>query len=227
MPRLPRLLICGIAMLTLAALAPATHASAFREAIQEGEALRKSSSYDQAIAAFDKAFASAANNTERAIALGKKAYVLAYDQRDYMAAKPIAERALALPDIHAVAQVTAMRVKAVCLMKGEKDLAAAAETLTEALELDGVDWAKPSLALMLGDCYRLSAKPKEAIEAYSRVFDMDNARTVVQAIAHLNIGMAYQYGLRQNQSARTAYEQAVALDSNLQRNVDTHLSKMP
>jgi tetratricopeptide (TPR) repeat protein len=194
--------------------------------IKQGDALRTEQKLDEAIAAYEKAKSLAANDTEKGIALGKVGVVHANDRRDYAAAKLVSDEALAIADLHPVAKVTNLQVRATVQMRSdEKDLVAAEKTLAEALELKDVDWAKPTMYLQLGDCLRMSNQPDRALETYAKVLELDTADGV-KAVAHLNRGLTYQYNLSQNDNAKAEYDQAVKLNPGLGSEIDEHRNKM-
>lgn len=153
------LLVAGV-VLTL--LAPLAAAADFRESIRIGDERRSEEDPEGALAAYAEAQAAATADTDIAIALSKRASVKAYDQEKYDEAADLAAQALALTESHPVGHVTAYRVKALCEMKGDEDYEAAEKTLVRALALDDVDWAKPTLHLMLGDARRLNGQGSEA-----------------------------------------------------------------
>ena len=217
-----------IAAITLLIVIPAQHAAAeaFPDAMQQGEALRKEGKHEEAVGSFKEAFRHARNDTERGLALGKQAYVYAFDLEDYEKARPLAKQALALEEAKAVSNVTAMRVIGQCQMKGDKDYDAAAETIAEALSLLGVDWARPSLAMMLGDCYRLSKRPYQAIYAYSTVNLMEGTNDAIKGVAWLNIALTHHYTLRDAEAAKEAYDIAVKLNSGLSEEINGHLKRL-
>ena len=201
-------------------------AESYQASLKAGDANRKAMEYEAAISEYSEAYEQAANNTQKALALGKKAYVYAYDKRDYLQARGLANKALMLNDVEPVAEVTLLQVVAECQFREDKDHETAVATLEKALALEGVDWAKPTLALAMGDCYRLSNEPGLACKAYYRVLDMPSANKKVRATALLNIGLARQYGLRAYPEARDAYNKAIELNPDLQTEVEDHLSRI-
>jgi tetratricopeptide (TPR) repeat protein len=198
----------------------------FQDSIKAGDAAMNEKRSADAIAAFEKAKSEAGSNTDQAIALGKIGFVQAYHLKDYAAARKSVDAALALSDIHAVAKVTALQVKAECLMKSDNDFAAAATTLKEALALEGVDWAKPGLTLALGDAQRFGGDPDAALASFKSVLDLSNATDPIKAVAHLCTGQIQQYGKHDFEAARSAYAKAVELNPALREEVDQHTSKM-
>ena len=217
------LLVAGV-VLTL--LAPLAAAADFRESIRIGDERRSEEDPEGALAAYAEAQAAATADTDIAIALSKRASVKAYDQEKYDEAADLAAQALALTESHPVGHVTAYRVKALCEMKGDEDYEAAEKTLVRALALDDVDWAKPTLHLMLGDARRLNGQGSEALEAYEKVASDETLESAIRATAELNIGLTHQYVLRQPTAAREAYETAVELNDGLREEIDNHLGRL-
>lgn len=218
-------LITAACVLTLSA-APATAGEDFPASIKEAEDHHRVRAYEQAIEAYEIAYRQARNATEEALALAKMGYTYAYGLKNFVRAREQADQALAIEDAHNVGRVIAMRVKAHCLMKQDADYDEAAEVLDKALALDEVNWARPSLALMLGDCHRFNRAYDEAIEAYASVEGMAGASNAIVGVAHLNIGMTYHYNLRQPTKAREAYGKALEKNPKLKAEIDRHLAKL-
>jgi tetratricopeptide (TPR) repeat protein len=125
-----------------------------------------------------------------------------------------------------VARVIALRARAECYVKADENYPAAIEALEEALALEDVDWALPGVALSLGDAYRLDGQAHKALEAYRKVFDVGNASRGERAVAHLNMGLTYQYTLRDHAKAREAYRVAGDLNPDLKSEIEGHLDRM-
>lgn len=216
-----------LATIFAACLALSAHAqSTFSEAIKAGDQARADQDYDAAIAAFRTAERLAGSSTDIAIARGKRAHLYAYALKDYDAARTEAEAALEIEEAHAVARVTALQVMAKVLMTADEHHAAAIPLLEEGVELEDVDWAQPSLGLMLGDCYRATGSYEDALAAYGSVLYLPKASDSVKAVAYLNTGMTNQYNLRDREAARTAYAKAVELNPGFEKTVENHLAKM-
>lgn len=199
----------------------------FQTAIQTGDEHRGHNASDLALEEYQRALDLAGSDTERAIAYSKRAEVLAYDLQDCPRAKEEAEKALDLRKSEPVGHVTALQALAKCQMAHDRDFAAAADTIERALRLDGVDWAKPNLNLMLGDCYRETGEPRKALSAYEEVIDHERADDGMIGTAYFNIGMTQQYMMNNPARARRAYEKALEHRSFLDVEVQKHLSNMP
>lgn len=220
--------ICTVPLLALVLLvgsAGLRAAGDYPASLKAGDERLQAKNFDQALVEYRAALAQAANDTETGLALGKQAHVLASGQKDYAAAKPLAEKALALPNAKAVARVTALQALAECQMRGDKDFQAAAKTLVQALALDDVEWAQPSLRLSLGDCYRGCGQFEEALAVYQRVVETKTVDSGTRAVAQLNLGLTWQYNLKDCEKAKAAYATAVKLLPRLQQEVDGHLAR--
>lgn len=198
----------------------------YQSSLKKGDQFSRSGNYDSALSEFTTAVSQAANNTQKALALSKQSYVLTFKKKDYDAGKKKAEEALALEDVKPIGKVTALHSLAQCQMKKEKNHDAAEKNLKKALAFEGVDWAKPSLKMSLGDCYRFSWQNKSALETYQSIIDMADVPNGTKAVAHLNKGLIHQYALRENDKAKACYASAVKLNAGLKSEVDNHLKKM-
>ena len=163
---------------------------------------------------------------ERALALAKKGYVLAFAKQDYAGARLAVEEALKVEGLAPVAKVTALQVLAECQIKAEKNFSGATGNLQSALALEGVDWAKPALTMSLADCQRSVGDLEQALVSYRRVLDLAGAGPDLKAGAHLNIGFIYQYDRKDFAKAKESYSAAVALRPNLQTEVNGHIGRM-
>lgn len=181
---------------------------------------------DRALRELNTALDQAANPGERALALAKKAYVLAFNKQMYGAAQAALNEAFEIP-MEPVAEVTALQAQAECQMKAKQDYHTAAVNLQKALELPGVEWAHPGLAMSLADCHRETGQLDDALENYQRVTEMPDASYDLKAGAFLNIGFIYQYDRKDAAAARNAYGRAAALRPGLQEEVDKHLADLP
>lgn len=198
----------------------------YQASLKAGDEHRTNKEYDQALGEYDAAVKLATSPTERGLALGKIG-VIQVDQKNYGAARESAKEVLAISDARPVARVTALQVLADCQMKEDKDYPGAIETLEEALQLDGVAWAQPTVTIALGDCYRFSGKFEKALEMYRKMFDLPTANEGIKGIAALNMGLTYQYNLHDEDEAKASYKKAVELNPSLQKEVDGHLSRIP
>lgn len=216
-----------IVCLTVAAMLPAAlqAADTYSATLQAGDERAAAKEFDAALTEYDAASRMAANETEKSLALAKKAMVFV-SKEDYTAAKIAAEEALSIKEARAVAKVTALQALASCQMKDDKDFEGATKTLGEAAELTGVSWAQPTTKLMLGDAQRMSGDFDSSIATYQEVVGIPDAPTGSKAVAWLNIGLAQQYGLNNGDKAKEAYAKAVELNPALKVEVDTHLAKI-
>ena len=201
-------------------------ADSYDASLKAGDEHRKSKEYEPALAEYDAALGLASNDGMKALALGKKGGIY-LDLKNYSSAKAAAQEALEYKGLAPVARVIALQVLADCQMKDDKDYVAAIDTLEQALSLDGVAWAQPSLYLSLGDSYRFSGKFENALETYQRIPALPSANDGVKAIAYLNIGLTHQYNLRDEDQAKAAYKKAVELNPSLKNEVGEHLSRIP
>ncbi len=201
-------------------------AETYPASLRAGDEAAAAGRHDEAVGEYEAAAAQAGDPTEHAVALGKLARVHLHGRRDHDAARATAERALAITDARPIGRVTALEVLARCQMRSDRDFDGAAETIRRAMELEGVEWAQPNLALMLGDCHRLSGRAREAIASYERALGMAQAGDALKGVAHLNIGLTQQYGLRSPAEARASYGRAVELNPDLRGEVEGHLRSL-
>ena len=222
-----RLAALGLLAAALAfGFAPLNGADSYDASLKAGDKHRAKKEYEPALAEYEAAFGLAQNEGMKALALGKKGGVY-LDQKNFSAAKQSAQQALEYRNLAPVARVIALQVLGDCQLKNEKDYGAAIDTLEQGLLLEGVAWAQPSLNLSLGDSYRLSGNFVKALEAYQRIPALTSAPDGAKSIAFLNIGITYQYNLRDGEQAKTAYKKAVELNPSLKKEVDEHLSRIP
>jgi tetratricopeptide (TPR) repeat protein len=197
----------------------------YQESLSLGDSSRQGNDSEQALLEYGTALDQASNSTEKSLALGKKGMVMAYDLKKYPEAAKLAEEALEIQDANPVAKVTALQVLAECQLKGKTDFAAAEKSLSQALALEGVDWSRPTLLLILGDARGLG-KSDEAIQAYQEAADAKAVPDPIRAVAFLNIGLTRQYNLNEPDKARAAYEKAASINNSLQGEIDGHLQRM-
>lgn len=216
-----------MAAVLLAAAGSGWTAENYPASLKAGDEARAKGDAGAALTEYVTATGQASTTTERALAKGKEATIYAFDKKDYVKGTELAREALEIDGVRPVARVTALQALAECQIKGDKDFKAGTETLNEALELDGVDWAVPSLTLSLGDCLRFSGKNDEAITALEKLSAMPDVSNDMKAVALLNIGCTYQYGLKDGDRAKEAYAKAVALKPALKTEVDGHLDRLP
>lgn len=215
------LTLCSCLLMSLSPAAD-EKTQTYREHLQQAESAIYSQDYALADQHFEQAFRTAATDTEKALALGKRAHMLAYKQKKYSEAMRQVGFARRYKDIKPVAAVTLYLTEAECLMKDGETYTEAATILEKAVALEGVDWALPGGYLKLGDCYRLSGRPEKAIEAYQKVLELPKVTDKAKSVAWLNIGMTYQYPLRDEGRARSAYDRAVKLDEGLASAIAVH-----
>ncbi|MCB1070369.1 MAG: tetratricopeptide repeat protein [Kiritimatiellae bacterium] len=215
------------ALLSLLTATPLFAGMNYAISLKMGDEYRGSGDFDLALEEYGTALTQASNDTEKGLALAKKAIVYAYDKKDYVAAKNLAQQTLDMGQLEAVARVTALDALAQCQMKADQNYVAAAATLEEATKLKGVDWALPFLTLSLGDCYRFSGDFDKAVKVFESVTRLESADDAIKGVAYLNIGQTEQYSLQNSSAAKKAYKKAAEMNPGLQGEVDGHLSKLP
>jgi tetratricopeptide (TPR) repeat protein len=221
-----RPLVLAVSLALFAPVAAlAQSADPYTEKLQAGDAKSASGNHDGAVADYDAAVADAQTPTQRALALGKKAMVLAQKQ-DYASAREAADSALSTnAPIEPVAEVTALQALAKCQLH-EKNYAGALESMTRAVGLSGVDWAKPELAMIRGDAERGTGKFDAAVASYRSILDMPGVSNEFKGVAWLNIGLTEQYSLKNGANAREAYAKAGELNPGLKAETETHVAKI-
>jgi len=215
------------AILFTVALPAAPAADSYSESLRAGDAALAAGNSDVALQEFETAVSQSQSDGERSLAQGKRGYVLAFAKREYAKAREAAEKALEVEQLAPVARVTGLQVLSQCQMKADKDFVAAKANLEKAMALEGVDWAKPALALSLGDCYRQTGDLDRALETYRSILAMEQAAPNLKAGAHLCSGFVWQYDRKDAAEARKCYTQAVTLRPDLKKEVDGHLSRLP
>jgi len=200
-------------------------AEEFEASVRAGEQFRTQKKFEAALREFSLAYQQAGNDTERGLALAMQGEVHAWDLNDYKMARRLADRALALKAAAAVARVTALKVCARCQMLADRDFDSAIRTLKDASALEEVDWAQPTVALMLGDCYRSVNRFQDAVAAYRRVTGMKSASRDVKAVACLNSGLIYRYSLQDRGQAELQFNSAVKFNADFREEVRQHLAK--
>ena len=204
-------------------------AETYEKSLKAGEEHLASAEFDQAISEFEAALVQAQTNTKKALARSKKAYVLAFKKQDYRAAEDQADKALELDNVEPVGRVTALQVKAKCLMelsKKKNRFERAEKIIEEALDLKGVEWSRPGLLLLLGDCYRFSGRFEEALRTLRKITAMPSVDKGMKAVACLHMGFTHQYGRRDPVGARAAYKAAVGFNPDMETEIEQHLDKL-
>lgn len=212
-------------MLNISAIS-ARAAGTYTESLAAADQALGAQKNDVALQQIEAALTQAASPGERALALAKKGYVLAFTKQNYAGARLAVEEALKVEGLAPVAKVTALQVLAEVQMKSEKNYSGAVGNLQSALALEGVDWAKPALTMSLADCFRAMGDLEQALTIYRSVLDLANAGPDLKAGAHLNIGFIYQYDRKDAVQAKAAYAEAVKLRPNLQAEVNGHIGRM-
>jgi tetratricopeptide (TPR) repeat protein len=194
--------------------------------LKAGDEFLSKQDYDHAMTEYDAAVKQSDSPGMKSLSLGKKGEVY-LAQKNYTAAKQAADEALTVQELAPVAKVIALKVLGECQLKGDpKDYPGAIKSLEAAYALQGVDWAQPLVALLLGDAYRFSGNSEKAIATLTKLTEMPNANNDVKSIAYLNLGSSYQYDKKDATQAKAAYQKAVELNPDLKKTVDEHLAKL-
>ena len=205
---------------------PLRAADTAEASLKAGDDFLTKNNYEQALTEYAAAVKLADNPGLKSLSLCKKGEVYAA-QKNYPLAKAAAEEALTTKELAPVAKVIALKVLGECQLKGDPtDYPGAIKNLEEASALQGVEWAQPSVALFLGDAYRLSGNSEKGIATLKKLTEMPNASTGIKAIAYLNLGTTYQYGAKDASNAKEAYAKAVELNPDLKKTVDEHLARL-
>ncbi len=217
-----RILKTLIPLMLLSCAVSAEEQSAFKNSLNEAKKLRYEKKYPDAAKAYDAAFGAAKSETDRAIALSRKAHMYAIDMRDCDKAEEAATAALRHRKSHAVGHITALEVLAYCKIQ-DKKYDHALTIVKKAEKMEGVDWAQGSIQMLKGDAYRLSGEPQEALKVFSKLVEREGLNNQFRGVAYLNLGLTYQYGLRQPEEAKQAYKNAVKYNDSLKSEVAGHL----
>jgi tetratricopeptide (TPR) repeat protein len=212
----------------LFAVQPASMAAAnYNDSLKAGDEAMNSGNIELALQEFEAAIGHGVAEGEKAFARAKKAYVLAFKKKDYAAARTEVEEAAKVTTLSPVARLTVCQVLAEIQMKRDRNFAGAAAHLEEAMALPDVDFARPFLSLSLADCYRETGDFPKALDAAKAVLDTAGVSPQAKASAHFNMGLTYQYGLKDFENAKKSYGEAVKLNPGLKGDADSQSSKMP
>ena len=214
----------------VSSLAPWTAVNAgpsYPESLKAGDTAMNGGNADLALQEFEAALTQAVADGERAFARAKKAYVLAFQKKDYGKAKAELDEAMKVNGLSSVAQLTVLQTLAECQMRGERNYAEAAKNLEKAIALPDIDFARPYLHIPLADCYRETGQFQKALDECKAVVETKGISPQTMASAHFNMGMTYQYGLKDFENAKKSYAEAVKLNPGLKSDADSHSSKMP
>ena len=219
--------LCLIPCILFLAQTAAHPAANYNDSLKAGDEAMSSGNAELALQEFEAALGHAVADGEKAFARAKKAYVLAFRKKDYAAARKEVDEAAKITALSPVAQLTVLQVLAECQMKGDRNYAEAAKNLEKAVALPDVDFARPYVSLSLADCYRETGEFQKALDAAKAVLDTKGISPQAQASAHFNMGLTYQYGLKDFEKAKNAYAEAVKLNPGLKGDADSQSSKMP
>jgi len=207
---------------------PSARAAAnYSDSLKAGDSAMDAGNLDLALQEFEAAIGHAVAEGEKSFAKAKKAYVLAFRKKDYGAARKEVEGVVSINTLSPVAQLTVLQVLAECQMRGDRNYVEAAKNLEKAVALPDVDFARPYVSLSLADCYRETGEFQKALDAAKAVLDTKGISAQAQASAHFNMGLTYQYGLKDFEKAKQAYAEAVKLNPGLKGDADSQSSKMP
>ena len=195
--------------------------------ILRADTLRSEGKFQESLTELSRAFQRAETDAERGIILGKQAEILAFDLHDYSRARGLVTQSLQQLHAGVVSEVIALKVRAQCEMRGGKDFGAGKETLLAALKLPEVQWAKPSIRVMLGDCYRSLGEPVKALRSFEEVAQEESVDGLLRATAFLNCGLTCFYDLKQPERSKKFFAEAVLLNPLLAEEVRIHLDGVP
>lgn len=199
-------------------------ASEVSDAIYRADELRSKGQFQESLVVLNRALQFADDETDRGIIFGKQAEICAFDLKDFQRAKKFSSQSLQQTLSKPVSVVVALKARAQCEMQGDKDFASAEQTLLAALKLPGVHWAKPTMLVMLGDCYRRLGDFSKALESYKKSTEMEDADTALKATAAFNCGLTQLYDLGDPEIANTFFMEAVRMNSLLAEEVRAHLN---
>ncbi|NBS55381.1 hypothetical protein EBT23_07510 [bacterium] len=199
----------------------------YADSLKAGDDAMNGGNAELALQEFEAALGHAVADGEKAFARAKKAYVLAFKKKDYAGARKEVDEAAKVVSLSPVAQLTVLQVLAECQMKGDRNFAEAAKNLEKAVALPNVDFARPYVSLSLADCYRENGEFQKALDSCKAVLDTQGISSQAQASAHFNMGLTYQYGLKNFESAKKSYAEAVKLNPGLKGEADSQSAKMP
>lgn len=202
-------------------------ASEVSNVILHADTLRSEGNFQESLMELGRAFQRAETDAERGVILGKQAEILAFDLHDYSSARGLVKQSLQQPHAGPVSEVIALRVRAHCEMQGDQDFSAGKKTLLAALNLPDVQWAKSSIKVMLGDCYRNLGDPAEALRSFEEVAREDSVDGLLRATAFLNCGLTCFYDLKQPEKSKKFFAEAVRLNPLLAEEVRAHLEGVP
>jgi len=202
-------------------------AASYHDSLKAGDEAMNSGNAELALQEFEAAINYAVADGEKAFARAKKAYVLAFKKKDYPGARKELEGLDSITTLSPVARLTVLQVLAECQMKGDRNFKEAATNLEQALTLPDVDFARPYVSMTLADCYRENGEFQKALDACKAVLETKGISPQAQASAHFNMGLTYQYGMKDFANAKKAYSEAVKLNPGLKAEADSQSSKMP
>ena len=217
------LVLCSLCLPFQAVFAGGT----YPESLKAGDTAMNGGNADLAIQEFEAALGQGVADGEKAFARAKKAYVLAFIKKDYPKARTELDEAMKVSTLSPVAQLTVFQVQAECQMRADRNFVEAAKNLEMALALPDIDFARPYLNLSLADCYRENGDFPKALDACKKVLETKGISSSAQASAHFNMGMTYQYGLKDFENAKKSYAEAVKMNPGLKGAADTNTVKMP
>jgi len=194
------------------------------DVIHRADELRLKGQFQESLVVLNQALQFAEDATERGIILGKQAEICAFDLKEFRRAEKLSSQSLQQTLTDPVSVVIALKTRAHCEMEGDKDFDSAKQTLLAALKLPGVEWAKPTMAVMLGDCYRQLGDFSNALESYKKANELEDADATLKATAVLNCGLTYLYDLGKPDKARMSFVEAVRMNPLLAEEVRKHLN---
>ena len=204
-----------------------TLANEVSNVILHADTLRSEGKFQESLTELSRAFQRSETDAERGVILGKQAEILAFDLHDYARAQGLVTQSLQQLDAGVVSEVIALKVRAQCEMQGDQDFGAGKKTPAAGVKLPEVQWAKPSIRVMLGDCCRSLGEPVEALRSFEEVAQEDAVDGLLRATAFLNCGLTYFYDLKQPEKSKKFFAEAVRLNPLLAEEVRTHLDEVP